>query len=117
VSSTIYQPPSQQQQQQYGQQRQYGQPRQSSAVAAGFPALIPDVPGMPQYSDDPVEARWIDLFRNPGNYFDNRDKVSIDSRELALSCGPALSACMRQSASVRQAHDAGVTAAAACTLL
>ncbi|WIA11629.1 hypothetical protein OEZ85_011732 [Tetradesmus obliquus] len=88
VASANYQPPSQQQQQQqYGQpppqqyngQQQYGtnyqppsQQQQSAAVAAGLPPLIRDVPGMPEYSDDPMESRWIDLFNNPNNYFDNR---------------------------------------------
>lgn len=92
VASANYQAPSQQQQQQYGQppqqqygrqqyngQQQYGtnyqppsQQQQSAAVAAGLPPLIRDVPGMPEYSDDPMESRWIDLFNNPNNYFDNR---------------------------------------------
>jgi hypothetical protein len=73
--------PQQQQQQQYGGQQygqqQYGQrQQQSDAVAAGFPPLIPDVPGMPQFSNDPTEARWIELFSNPGLYYDNRATVS-----------------------------------------
>jgi hypothetical protein len=91
VTGTVYEAPSQPpQQQQYGQQQQqYGQQQQNAAVAAGLPPLVPGVPGKPEYSDDAVEQRWIDLFNNPGNYFDNRTTV----RAMCCVMCAALRAC------------------------